>query len=301
MEAQIVANRPVMSRGQQARDIRNIAYNSVISIETRHGFLYHGLYLRFSNLTIAQIEEITVLANSRVISRASGTFFDVLAFYENGPDATTSGVLWIPFSRVDLASVDSEVLTGINLKDERNGQILDVLEVQLKIGARTAGQATANVAAPTLTAYFDVSPTMQNVGPGAVRRFVTRRETGLVTGQVFRMQNFATAGQASIETGIVSRIFLNIDPSAVAPWSVYMNRDREDEMDPAVNEYIQLRNRRNPVDGWVIIDTSKTGLGGNGYNLTFQQLSEFALELPIVTAPAGGVLNSVIEYIGPFQ
>lgn len=299
-QAQLVGGLTINSRSHKIIDVTNKQYNATCIAKTRLGFLYHGIHVRFRNLDVAQMRTLKVKVNEQILYSMTGDDLDVIAFYENNPDAGTAGVLYIPFKREDLLTGMSEVLTSINLQDEAGGYILTELAVEIEIGARTAAQATANVAAPELEFFADVQNTMVGVGPGFVRRFEDKRETGVVAGKT-TLANFTSLGVVPAQKSQISRLWLNIAPTAWREIVVTQNNQIVDRIDPAVNEARQLRHRRRPVEGWSVIDTMASGLGGNGYNLAEQRLDEFRVEIDVTTPPANGVLRYLVEYIGPFR
>lgn len=133
------------------------------------GLTYEAVLLAYSGITLAQMKNIEVLINGKVIQKfATGTILDQInQFYKRG---TAAGVLVLWFSRPELNLVAEQRLTAIGTADVQTFS----LRMDIDAGA----------AAPAITAYA-IKSAQQPLG------MITKIKNFPVT--------FATAGQQDID------------------------------------------------------------------------------------------------------
>ena len=265
--------------------VQNVAAARTASMRERKGFLYKHLFIAFAGVTVAQMTEIRVLANDKVIMRGDGDYFASIAFYENFDDADTTGILPVSFVRPDMKTPDGEALTGINVGSvDGNGFAVAELSVEIDIAA--------GAAAPKLDIFADISDPLPG-GPGLIRRVSKFSRAAPVVGQN-DISDLALLGQKVTTRLFLNRLTLRLDPALIKEFRLMNNGREELRSTPAINEVTQRRDRRVPVAGYTIIDPSQAGLSGNFFNLA-TPLEEFRLELTLQ-----GALPAAFDYFAEF-
>ncbi len=245
------------------------------------GNRFHRLFLIYSGVTLAQMNEIRVLANAKTIHRYSGTERDVLNQFR-GKDAA-AGILEIPFDRQDLLTRKGMEETAINTGDTNpnNGQIITALNLEIDIDAAAAS--------PSFQVYAEMSDRLRGVGPGTVLHIKKHTRSAAGAGEL---------EVADLPFNQRTAMGLNacfIKPSAndISKLVVERGLYKVYERTKALNEMIQSDGFRVPQAGWHAIDFTENRYGGNTLNLVGYQDFRYLLDM---TGAAN--LTMISEYMG---
>ncbi len=124
-----------------------VAASSTSTFKLPIGRRFHGLQLLGSStgaFVVADLAEIRVLVNEKVIQRFSGDDRDAMNQFD-GRDAAAidanSFMLVLPFDRFGMLTKDAEEATALNTGsvDPTNGKSITALSVEIDIGAGAAG------------------------------------------------------------------------------------------------------------------------------------------------------------------
>lgn len=210
------------------------------------GNAYHDLYLEYSGVTLAQLTEIRIKANGKVIHRYSATERDVMNQFNGLPAA--NGLLRIPFDRIGLKTRIGEELTLINTGSRaENGRAITSLHVEIDIDAAAT--------APVLELYA-VQSDARPGGPGTVMHVLpfTRSAAG--------------AGELQVSdlpfNGVTSQLLPRIYIKTANLTKLQIERDTYNifERKKALNDLVQTEGERVPQAGWYVYDTTERGYGG---------------------------------------
>lgn len=241
------------------------------------GRTYHSLAINATNLSLAEIEDIRLVANGKVIQRYNtGTELDDLNQVDGIATAGAgdfSNPLFINLDRKSLRTRDAEEVTALGTGSPEDPNPVSTLQLEIDVAAAATG-ATLSVQAEQSSA--------QNSGlVKLVRQFT---------------YNAGAAGEFEISDlpkgDLISRIwFKNSDID-----NVEIERDSFTVFDrsSAVNDF------RLAVDGFrtaptgFLVDFGEAGFGANALATAGVQDLRFKLEMA-----ASGSIPVVVEYLGP--
>lgn len=241
------------------------------------GLKYHDLYLAYSGVTLAQMTEVRVKANGKVIQRYSATQRDALNQFDGL--AAAAGVLTIPFDRHGLKQRNLIELTGLNTGvADKNGKAITSVEIEVDIDAAAT--------APVLSMRAKQSEATPG-GPGAVRHVLpfTRTSAGAGELEISDLPRnsavFAGINRLAFVSGAISRVEIERSTRIIF--------DRE----TALNEVIQADGVRVPQSGYWIVDTTE-----NGYGLGVIDTVGYSDLRYRLTMTGAGTVTCIVEYIG---
>lgn len=250
---------------------------ALFKLPTKHR--YHNLFLVFSGLAVAEMNEIRLLANGKVIHRYSGVERNQMNLFDGLEDAATTGILQIPLDRVDMISRASRETTAINCGvPDRNGVAITSLHLEVDVDAAAT--------APKIDIYGQVSLPVAG-GPGDILRIVKATRTAQAPKHEFA--DFSSLG--SSEGMFLNRAFFfgsNIDKVELK-----RNNDTLFETPKALNELVQKQGIRAPQAGLTVIDTTADGFGQNITMVQRQDDLRFILDMSATEA-----LDIFIEQVG---
>lgn len=152
--------------------------SAVVAGQTAHwdmpiGRRYHRLSLQYSGVTLAQLKEIRISANSEPIHRYSAAARDTMNQFDGM--AAAGGILEIYFDRYRLYNQQGEENTAIQTAapDPKTGVAITKFELDIDIDAAAAAPAISVVAQQS----NNLSPAQQQAlgipqGPGLIRRIL---------------------------------------------------------------------------------------------------------------------------------
>jgi len=231
-----------------------VAASSTSTFKLPIGRRYHGLQLIGSGTAFvpADLTEIRVLVNEKVIQRFSGDDRDAMNQFF-GRDAASidagSFILVIPFDRYGMLTKDAEEATALNTGsvDPSNGKSISSLSLEVDIGAGATGTLS-------LTLYATQSERLDG-GAGLVP-YIQKVSTDFTSADNYDIPDMPRGG--------TSNLVVEADN-----YKLY-------ERTNALNERLQRDGIRVPQAGWVVIDRTEHGYGGDPFDL--RGLSDFRLK-----------------------
>lgn len=253
---------------------------------------FHELYLNIGGLNsgLADVTEIRVFANSKIIHRFSGPERDRLNKFDGRPSFGTgnSGILIIPFTRYNLKRADAEMVTAVatgadpNKADARNVITEFRVEVDFASGSYT----------PTISMKTQKSLGRAD-GAGSIihtRQFV---ETISAAGE----HDISTLAKGGINTAQINRIFLVPNAGEVDAVKIEVDQFVTFDRDVADNNLMQTQGVRVPEttgnQKMFVIDFSEQGYGFELLNTVGIQDLRLKVE-----ASAAMQLKLIVEYVG---
>lgn len=254
------------------------AAGATVNIKCPIGRTYHAILLECTNVTLAEIEDIRIVANGDTIARYdSGTDLDALNQAEGITAAGAgdfSNPLIIPFDRFGLRTRDVAEITalGTGLADDPNAIVSLSVEIDVATGA-----TGATVAAKALQSAASAS--------GIIR------ETKLLTYVASASGTFEISDIPRL--GNISRIWFkngNVD-------AIKILRDNLTvwEATAATNNFISaLEGYRAAPSTDLLVDFGSRGFGLN--SLKVSGVSDLRFQL---TMGASGTIPVYVEYLKP--
>lgn len=211
---------------------------------------FHDMWIRYAGVTLAQLPEIRIKLNGKVVHRYSAQDRDAMNKF-NGL-AAANGWLVIPFDRIGLKTRAGEeefkIRTGTRAE---NGVKIDSFHVEIDIASAAA--------APELEIWATqsaVDPT-EAPGPGAVLHCTPFTRSAAGAGEL-QVSDLPFGGETSvylnrtyIKTANLTKLRIERDTYAIF------------ERPKALNEAIQVDGERTPQAGYVVFDTTEKGYGGS--------------------------------------
>lgn len=256
-----------------------VAKGQTATVKFAIGSMYHDVSL-VTNMALADMTEIRVIANNKTIHRYSATQRDKINQFYGLP--AFNGVLFIPFDRKALKVRDMEELTGINTGVRgQNGERIGALYLEVDIAAGAS-------VVPTLDVYATVSPAREG-GVGTVMHITSHT------------RNAAGAGELEINdlpfnsptAAALNAVFMFPSANDISKLIVERGLYKVFERTKALNEYMQTLGERKPQTGMHAIDFTENGYGANALDLRGYQ--DFRYRLSFTGAAA---LPVVSEYLG---
>lgn len=243
------------------------------------GRQYHGLRLKYTGVTLAQMTEIRVIANQKVIHRYSGAERDSMNQFDGRTAA--AGFLAIPFDRYKLKDRLGEQATALNTGSfDQNGRGITSLSIEIDID----GAATA----PVLELTASQSERAEG-GAGTIVHVTKHTRSAAGAGE-FEISDLPYGRQTS---AALSRVFFK--PSANDIDKIIIDRDLYTvwERSKALNEAMQNDGVRKPQSGWIAVDKTENQYAGSPINLVGAK--DFRYRLTMTGAASITVLS---EYMG---
>lgn len=253
------------------------------------GLTYHSLLLSYSGITLAQMTEIRLKGNGRVLFTQSATDLDISNRYL-GMQASAGGLLSIPFDREGLITRAGQELTAIGTgapldpNQTINGQInpmfnptpLTTLQLEIDCAAGST---------PVLSAKAIQSE------PRPLGVMVKRRKF-----------SYTVAGAGDYEVSdlprgdLIDKIL--VKQSAANVTRVVVERDNFVIFDrtAAENTFAQNDGIRKPQASWFVIDPTENGYGSEA--IVTENVQDLRLRF---TCSAAVTLTLYVDYLGGLQ
>jgi len=264
---------------------QGVAANSTARVELPIGRRYHSVDLAIG--TLANVGEIRVIANGQTIQRYTAAQLNALNQFDGMTAAgATTSLLRIMFDRYDLLSAAFEMGTALNTAiADSAGVAITSLSVECDVGG-----TTTTISGTSETSFVDPSI-------GERRHWVRFRSTlvfaGIVTGEN-QLNDFPRQSQREIE---IDQIALIPSANDISSFKVEKNNEIVSERSKALNERIQNDGgRRSPQSGYIVLDRTERGSGGNGIDLT--DASDFRVR---VTASGAMTATCIYDTLGYLQ
>jgi hypothetical protein len=258
------------------------------------GRRFHTLYLTgtaaTSGMGVADLSEIRVLANAKVIQRFTGSERNSMNLFDGRADAavdTNNFILAIPFDRYDLMTKAGEEETALNTGsvDPATGKVISSLSLEIDVAA------SGFVGAPSLTLSADQSEALPG-GPGTVPHIL--RST----------RDFGGAGEYDISdlprggdtTLALDRIFFKPSANDISGVKIESDQYTIFERLKALNSRVQTDGIRVPQTGYFVVDRTEWGYGGDPIPLVGPQ--DFRHKLTLTGAATVTILSCYIGRLG---
>lgn len=242
------------------------------------GLTYHSIDLAYSGITLAQMESIVLKIDGQIVKQyGSGTDVDTMNKFDG--KAAASGILTFDFERCGLMLPDNRVrsVLGTHYKtaDGKNTVAVKTMQLEVKIAS--------GVVAPVLSATAEQSPPRAMDVLSRLLEFTY----DLASGE----NHIANLPFGNLQNANINRIWIK---SANATKLVLRKNQRTVfERTKAHNELKQTDGKRTPQSGWVVLDTTEAGYGGNLINTLDAQ----DLRL-LLTASGAETATLRVEYHG---
>lgn len=229
------------------------------------GHKYHELIIVYTGVTLAQMTEIRVLANGKVIHRYSASDRDAMNQFDGR--AAANGELVIPFDRYGLKAKQMNEETALNAGPRgSNGRAIRSLHVEVDIDAAAA--------APDLKIRALRSKVDENSGPGTVLHILKYTRDAAGAGE-FEISDIPYGQRTS---AALNRTFFadgdNLDKLEIERGGYTIFERTASENDRAQTDGIRV-----PQAGWYVYDTTEMGYGGDVVPLVGYQDFRYKCEL----------------------
>ena len=242
----------------------SVAAGATTTFRLPIGRRYHALQLLGSatTITVADLSEIRVLANNKIIQRFSGADRNVMNRFDGREDAAidaTSFNLEIPFDRYGILTKAGEEETALNTGsvDPQNGKVINSLAIEIDLAG--PGGITGT---PALSMYATTSEALPG-GPGSVPH-VLKSARDFAAAQQYEISDLPRGG---VTTQFLDKLFMHPSASTLDLFKVLANQTTLFERTAALNERKQRDGIRFPQAGWYCIDRSEHGYGGDPFDL----------------------------------
>lgn len=253
------------------------------------GSKFHNVALN-TNMPLAQMKEIRVIANNKTIHRYTAEQRDVInQFYGKPAFALVGGmgVLKIPFDRLGMKTRNMEELTALNTgAPNSDGSIIKSLYIEIDISDDTS--IAGYTAAPKVDVWATVSAAEQAF-PGTVLHCVTHNRNPAGSGE-FEVSDLPFN---KVDSQALNAAFIFPDANDITRIIVERGLYKVFDRTKAVNEFFQVDGSRNPQAGCIAIDMTENGYGANALDLRGYQDFRYRLDMT-----GAATLTFVSEYLG---
>lgn len=247
------------------------------------GKMYHELQLSYTGVTLAEMTEIRVMVNGKVIHRYSATERNTINMFDGR--LTAGGILVIPFERYNLKTLVAERETALNT-GSMNAQGVGITQLTVEIDL-DAGIITSPVLSMNAT-----QSTRKEGGAGTVLHCVKHSYSVAGAGN-FEISDLPRGQQTSIA---LNRIFFIPSANDITEMKIERNQYNIFQRTKALNERIQRNGVRTPQVGVVAIDKSENGEGGNWIDLL--GISDYRYHLEVTGACTIQILSENVGRLG---
>ncbi|MFL1484901.1 major capsid protein P2 [Marinobacter sp. LN3S78] len=257
-----------------------VAPGQTATVRFAIGSKYHEIAM-VTNMALADMTEIRLIANNKTIHRYSATERDTMNQYYGLPAFGAAKILYIPLDRKALKTRSMEEVTGINTGvTGESGERINALylEVDIASGATT----------PTLDVYATTSAATGD-GVGTVMHITKHNRNAAGSGELQVSDlpfNRPTAAALN-----ASFIF----PSANDISKIVVERGlyKVFERSKALNERMQTIGERVPQGSCHVVDFTENGYGANALDLRGYQDFRYLL-----TMTGAAQVTFLSEYLG---
>lgn len=266
-----------------------VAAGQTATFDLPIGRRYHCLALEYSGITLAQFDEIRVLANGEVIHRYTGVERDKMNQFDGR--AAAAGILVIPFDRFGLYQQRGEELTAIQTGSaDKAGNAITTFKLEIDINAAAA--------APVIKATATQSENdPARPGPGTILRVMryTRVFTAAGTNEI---SDFPKATEGP-KFAFINRAFL------FSTQTTALKVERSNltifERSKTLNERIQLDGVRVPQAGVVVLDPTEEGYDYEPIGLVAPNGAAYQDFRYLLTQSGAETVTALVEYLGTLR
>ena len=253
------------------------------------GRRYHSLVLDGTGtaFAVADLSEIRILVNNKIIQRFSGTDRNAMNKFDGREDAAISDAafsLVIPFDRYGLLTKAAEEETALNTGsvDPQTGRSITSLSVEVDIAS----------SGPSGTLALNMNATTSEALPGGAGSvpYIAKAVNDYASAAEYEQSDIPRGG---ISTQFIDKVFYKPSTSTLDTIKVKANGYVLFERTAALNERIQRDGIRVPQNGWYVIDRTEHGYGGDPFDV--RGLDDFRT---VFTTGAALTLTRYTHYIG---
>jgi len=258
----------------------SVAGGQTATFKLPMGSNYHNAYLTYSGVTLAQMTEIRVVVNGKILQRYSATMRDAMNQFD-GRDAAAE-ILTIPFGRYNLKLKQTEDATSLNTASEnlQTGASITSINIEIDIDAAAL--------TPILKLHAEISPKLKG-GAGNVLH-VLKRTIALPSAGEHQIGDIQ---RGTATTMLLNRIFFANDAGDISNIKIMANNVDIHNRTKALNELMQNNGVRIPQALFHVVDRTENGTGGDLINL--MDLDDFRFYLE---CSASMNVVTTAEYIG---
>lgn len=245
------------------------------------GRRYHELQMEYTGttITLALMTEIRIIANGKIIHRYSAAQRDSLNQFDGR--TASNGILIIPFDRYNLKTLAAETESALNTGSlNENADGIKTLSVEVDI----ASGAVAPILSMTATQSDSIPG-----GSGTVMHCLKHTYSVAGAGD-FEISDLPRGGQTSM---FLNRIFFLPSANDISHMNIMRNSYNIFDRSKTLNERMQKDGVRTPQSGYIAIDKSEKGFGGDPIDL--RQITDFRYKLTMTGACTITILS---EYLG---
>lgn len=255
------------------------------------GRRFHSLQLIGSGTAFApaDLSEIRVLSNNKVIQRFSGADRDMMNLFDGRNPAAFSAasfLLVIPFDRYGILTKAGEEETALNTGsvDPNSGKSISNLSLEIDIAS----------SGPTGTLALDLYATTSEQlagGPGTIP-YMLKSTRDYASAAEYDLSDLPRGG---VSTPFVDRVFLKPSTGTLENLRVLANSYKVFERTAALNTRAQSDGVRVPQNGVYVIDRTEHGYGGDPFDVRgvddwrLQFTTSAAMTITVYTCYLGGV------------
>lgn len=248
----------------------------------------HGVNITYANVTLAQMTQIRVKLNNKIIFSGTGTQLDALN--QNRGLTAAGGILAFYFDRYNLMQRDMEVLTAIRAgrPDPVTGYAITEILIEMDIDAAASGVTLSSQYQFT---NFQFIPTSDNAALGIGFYKHTHPFTN------------APSGASTVTINDLPKIgapyqlmnCISLFSSAITALRLIINNETIFEGTLAQLQRLNIDGVRTTVANWVHIDFTGWGYGADLLGLFDMNVPDLRLE---VTVSGATTIYGFVEYIG---
>lgn len=266
---------PLLTRKMPS--FEGVAAGQTATVRLPVGLRYHKLLIPYSGVTLAQMDEIRLIANGKTVQRIiGGEVLDSMNQFD-GRNAA-SGVLTLDFERYGLRTRSGSEFTVIDTTREAKDPI-STLSLEIDINGAAVSPVLTAAKAIQSGAAANANPILKHV----------------------RVFGYDPAGSGDFEIsdlpkmGAINRVFFK---STAGINSIKLTRDGYDvfERTKAENEAIQSDGVRVPQTNYSVVDFSEEGNGQDWLEVAGVQDLRFTLNMA-----AAGHIDVMVEYLNPLN
>lgn len=241
----------------------SIAAGATTTFRLPIGRRYHKMQLIGGGTAFApaDLTEIRVLLNNKVVQRFSGADRDIMNQFDGRAAAAYSDAafhLEIPFDRYGILTKAGEEETAINTGsvEPNTGKAINAFSIEIDIAASGPSGTL------TLDLYATTSEQLPN-GPGTVP-FILKSTRDFSSAAQYEVSDLPRGG---VTTQFMDRLFMKPSTSTLDSFKVLANQYTVFERTARINEREQIDGIRVPQAGWYCLDRTEHGYGGDPFDL----------------------------------
>lgn len=276
-------------------EVRMPAFEGVAAGQTATAKLpigrrYHELQLLGSGttITVADLLEIRVFANNKVIHRYSGTQRDLMNQFDGREAAAIDGAsfrLVLPFDRYFLNTLASDEETAVNTGSVNPQTNEAITSLYVEVDLANPGGITGT---PALSMNATVSEALPG-GPGTVLH-IMRHTRDIAGAGDFDIADLPRGAATSIA---LNRIFLTPSANTISRVRIERNQYVIFDRIAELNRRVQADGVRVPQGTTYVIDRTERGYGGDPIDLLGAADYRY-----ILTVDGAMTVTTLSEYLG---